>query len=139
MDLVSRDAEGFRSEARPRALVSRNKCSNAGHPSVCPRCGQTLSTRQDHPLWFQRLRHADSEVDILVITPCRNAIDQACNIDRAFDPPFPLDLIGRESRAGESRASVTVAVAPAETSDAEFRTKAQLLENSSPIASTEVE
>jgi predicted nucleotidyltransferase len=39
--------------------------------------------------------HADSDVDILVIMPCRNQIDQACRIDDVFDPPFPLDLIVR--------------------------------------------
>jgi predicted nucleotidyltransferase len=39
--------------------------------------------------------HGDSDVDILVVMPCRNQIDQACQIDMAFDPPFPLDLIVR--------------------------------------------
>ncbi len=39
--------------------------------------------------------HADSDVDILVVMPCRNQIDQACRIDDAVDPPFPLDLIVR--------------------------------------------
>jgi predicted nucleotidyltransferase len=43
--------------------------------------------------------HADSDVDILVVMPCRNEIDQACRIDRAFDPPFPLDLIVRTPHA----------------------------------------
>jgi predicted nucleotidyltransferase len=37
--------------------------------------------------------HADSDVDILVIMPARNEIDQAVRIDRAVDPEFPLDLI----------------------------------------------
>src|SRR5438270_2570187 len=37
--------------------------------------------------------HADSDVDILVVMPTRNEIDQAVRIDRAIDPPFPLDLI----------------------------------------------
>ena len=39
--------------------------------------------------------HADSDVDILVIMPARNEIDQACRIDDVFDAPFPLDLIVR--------------------------------------------
>jgi predicted nucleotidyltransferase len=39
--------------------------------------------------------HEDSDVDILVIMPARNQIDQACRIDLALDPPFPLDLIVR--------------------------------------------
>src|SRR5213082_730255 len=39
--------------------------------------------------------HADSDVDILVIMPARNQIDQAVKIERACDPPFPLDLVVR--------------------------------------------
>lgn len=39
--------------------------------------------------------HANSDVDILVVMPARNQIDQAVRIDRAIDPPFPLDLIVR--------------------------------------------
>jgi predicted nucleotidyltransferase len=39
--------------------------------------------------------HADSDVDILVVMPARNEIDQACRIDRVTDPRFPLDLIVR--------------------------------------------
>ncbi len=39
--------------------------------------------------------HEDSDVDILVIMPARNQIDQAVRIDRACDAPFPLDLIVR--------------------------------------------
>ena len=37
--------------------------------------------------------HADSDVDILVVMPARNAIDQAVRIGRVIDPLFPLDLI----------------------------------------------
>jgi predicted nucleotidyltransferase len=37
--------------------------------------------------------HADSDVDVLVVMPARNQIDQAVRIDRAVDAPFPLDLI----------------------------------------------
>src|SRR5258708_37519981 len=39
--------------------------------------------------------HADSDVDVLVVMPARNELDQACRIDDAIDPPFPLDLIVR--------------------------------------------
>jgi predicted nucleotidyltransferase len=39
--------------------------------------------------------HADSDVDILVVMPCRNQIDQAFKIELACDPPFPLSLIVR--------------------------------------------
>src|SRR5580765_239725 len=37
--------------------------------------------------------HADSDVDMLVVMPARNEIDQAVRIDRVMDPSFPLDLI----------------------------------------------
>src|SRR5262249_20211438 len=37
--------------------------------------------------------HADSDVDILVVMPARNQIDQAVRIELACDPPFPLDII----------------------------------------------
>jgi predicted nucleotidyltransferase len=37
--------------------------------------------------------HPDSDVDILVVMPARNEIDQAVRIDRVIDPQFPLDLI----------------------------------------------
>ena len=39
--------------------------------------------------------HADSDVDILVIMPARNQLDQAVKIELAYDPPFPLDIIVR--------------------------------------------
>src|SRR5207249_7954502 len=39
--------------------------------------------------------HNESDVDLLVIMPCRNAIDQAIRIDCASDRPFSLDLIVR--------------------------------------------
>src|ERR1700730_420691 len=37
----------------------------------------------------------DSDVDILVVMPARNEIDQAVRIRLAFAPPFPMDLIVR--------------------------------------------
>jgi predicted nucleotidyltransferase len=43
--------------------------------------------------------HADSDVDILVVMPARNQIDQAIRIDRVIDPPFPLDLIVRTPKS----------------------------------------
>src|SRR5436305_5522480 len=39
--------------------------------------------------------HADSDVDILVVMPARNQLDQAVKISLAIDPPFPLDIIVR--------------------------------------------
>ena len=39
--------------------------------------------------------HADSDVDILVIMPARNELDQALRIRLAVDYNFPLDLLVR--------------------------------------------
>ncbi len=39
--------------------------------------------------------HEDSDVDILVVMPARNELDQCVKIDLAIDAPFPLDLIVR--------------------------------------------
>jgi uncharacterized protein len=39
--------------------------------------------------------HADSDVDILVVMPARNQLDQAVKISYTIDPPFPLDIIVR--------------------------------------------
>jgi predicted nucleotidyltransferase len=39
--------------------------------------------------------NADSDVDLLVVMPARNQIDQAIKIRLALDAPFPMDLIVR--------------------------------------------
>jgi predicted nucleotidyltransferase len=39
--------------------------------------------------------HEDSDVDILVVMPARNEMDQAVKIRLATWPPFPMDLIVR--------------------------------------------
>src|SRR5215212_11901156 len=39
--------------------------------------------------------HADSDVDLLVIMPARNQIDQAIRIRWECPAPFPMDLIVR--------------------------------------------
>lgn len=39
--------------------------------------------------------HADSDVDILVVMPARNELDQAMRIRLAVDYHFPLDLLVR--------------------------------------------
>jgi len=39
--------------------------------------------------------HADSDVDILVVMPARNQLDQAYKIRCAVTAPFPMDLIVR--------------------------------------------
>jgi predicted nucleotidyltransferase len=43
--------------------------------------------------------HADSDVDILVVMPARNEIDQSVKIHWAILPPFPLDLIVRTPKS----------------------------------------
>ena len=40
--------------------------------------------------------HEDSDVDILVVMPCRNQLDQAFKIHSTLLPPFPLDIIVRK-------------------------------------------
>lgn len=39
--------------------------------------------------------HEDSDVDILVVMPARNQLDQAARISQAIGPPFALDIIVR--------------------------------------------
>src|SRR5271155_4435540 len=39
--------------------------------------------------------NADSDVDLLVVMPARNQIDQAVKIRWELEAPFPLDLIVR--------------------------------------------
>ena len=47
--------------------------------------------------------HADSDVDILVIMPARNVIDQAVRIRLAIESRFPMDLIVRKPKDLEWR------------------------------------
>ena len=42
--------------------------------------------------------HAESDVDLLVVMPARNVIDQAIRINLAFERLFSLDLIVRTPR-----------------------------------------
>jgi predicted nucleotidyltransferase len=42
--------------------------------------------------------HEESDVDLLVVMPARNVIDQCVRIYVAFEPPFSLDLIVRTAR-----------------------------------------
>ncbi len=39
--------------------------------------------------------HADSDVDLLVVMPARNQLDQAFKIRLALPAPFPMDLLVR--------------------------------------------
>ena len=47
--------------------------------------------------------HADSDVDLLVVMPCANEIDQSVRIRWALESPFPLDLIVRTPKRLEQR------------------------------------
>ena len=47
--------------------------------------------------------HADSDVDILVIMPCRNQLDQAVKISWEVQAPFPMDLLVRTPKEIEWR------------------------------------
>jgi len=47
--------------------------------------------------------HADSDVDILVIMPARNQLDQAFKIRTAVSAPFAMDLIVRTPNNIKSR------------------------------------
>ncbi len=42
--------------------------------------------------------HEDSDVDLLVIMPCRNQLDQGFKMRFALEPPFPMDLIVRKPK-----------------------------------------
>lgn len=47
--------------------------------------------------------HDDSDVDLLVVIPCKNEISQAIRIRMALDAPFPMDLIVRTPSRLEQR------------------------------------
>jgi predicted nucleotidyltransferase len=47
--------------------------------------------------------HSDSDVDILVIMPARNQLDQAFKIHSTLLPPFPLDILVRTPENMRSR------------------------------------
>lgn len=45
--------------------------------------------------------HADSDVDIFVLMPARNELDQAVRISLSIAPPFPLDIDVRTPKTGQ--------------------------------------
>jgi predicted nucleotidyltransferase len=60
--------------------------------------------------------HDDSDVDILVVMPARNQLDQAYRIRRTVSAPFPMDLIVRtpkklRERLAEGESFLTEVVA----------------------------
>jgi predicted nucleotidyltransferase len=65
--------------------------------------------------------HPDSDVDILVIMPTRNQLDQAFKIRLAAPAPFPLDLIVRKPQNIEWR------LAEGELFHTEIMTKGKVL------------
>jgi len=79
-------------------LVFRGEYSPAFHPPVRP-AGRG-AFRPDKIVLFgsyaYRTPHADSDVDILVIMPTRNQLDQAFKIRLAIRAPFPMDLLVRK-------------------------------------------
>jgi predicted nucleotidyltransferase len=42
--------------------------------------------------------HEDSDVDLLVVMPCRNQLDQGFKIRCTIEAPFPMDLIVRKPK-----------------------------------------
>jgi uncharacterized protein len=65
--------------------------------------------------------HADSDVDLLVIMPTRNELDQAVKICRALPAPFSNDLIVRKPREWEWR------IAEGESFSTEILTRGRVL------------
>jgi predicted nucleotidyltransferase len=47
--------------------------------------------------------HRDSDVDLLVVMPARNQLDQAYKIRRTVPAPFPMDLIVRTPKNMQGR------------------------------------
>ena len=47
--------------------------------------------------------HADSDVDLLVIMPCRNELDMSVKISWEVPAPFPMDLLVRQPAEWEWR------------------------------------
>lgn len=47
--------------------------------------------------------HVDSDVDLLVVMPTRDMINQAVRIRKAIDTPFPMDLIVRTPKYLQQR------------------------------------
>jgi predicted nucleotidyltransferase len=65
--------------------------------------------------------HTDSDVDILVVMPTRNQLDEAVEIEPECDPPFPLDLIVRTPNSMQWR------LAEGESFLSEITTKGKVL------------
>ena len=80
-----------------RASVSRRRRPDVGHPSL--RAGSPSRFGPEKIILFGSHAygrpHGDSDVDVLVVMPARNELDQAVKISLAIDPPFPLDIIVR--------------------------------------------
>ena len=47
--------------------------------------------------------HADSDVDLLVVMPCRNELDMSVKITWELPAPFPMDLLVRKPAQWEWR------------------------------------
>ena len=78
-----------------------NRCGRNVSLAAIRRWAQQLAA-QFHPeriILFGSHAHgqprADSDVDVLVVMPTANEINESIRLTLAFDPPFPLDLIVR--------------------------------------------
>ncbi|MFM9964282.1 MAG: nucleotidyltransferase domain-containing protein [Planctomycetaceae bacterium] len=65
--------------------------------------------------------HADSDVDLLVIMPCRNELDMSVKITWELPAPFPMDLLVRKPAEWEWR------IREKESFATEIRTKGKSL------------
>ena len=88
----------------PEKHPSHHQASNPGHgefPSARSASSRKIAERfrPEKIILFGShaygTPHADSDVDLLVIMPARNMIDQSVRIRRATEHRFPLDLIVR--------------------------------------------
>jgi predicted nucleotidyltransferase len=86
-DSEARQARWYRGAAIPMRLIRRSarQVAECFHPEKVVLFGS----------YAYGTPHADSDVDILVIMPARNELDQAVRIRLTVDYPFPLDLLVR--------------------------------------------
>lgn len=77
----------YRGAAIPRRLINRfaSEVAERFHPEKIILFGSYAYGKP----------HADSDVDILVVMPAKNELDQAVNISLAVPYQFPLDLLVR--------------------------------------------
>src|SRR5438270_6744895 len=94
-----------RSKSAVQPRESERWYRGAGVPMRVIRCFARQVAERFHPekiilfgSYAYGRPHEDSDVDILVVMPARNQLDQAARISQATSPPFPLDIIVRTPR-----------------------------------------